>query len=436
MLFQVALFVAGSVTYSLLSFLPNLAKVGKTDFAFDAASVVFFAELGKLFLSLLFLFRETNKSLLRMCREKLFTKMMAKEILSFMVPTVLYAINNNLDIILANHMDGVTQQVLLQNKILVTSLVWWVVFRKHLEPRQWFALLLLTAGSAIAVSSGEQEKVKAMADDEKSSSDHSQKTTKTFCTPTGFALAFFYCLCSAGASIYCEYVYRRDAKQSVHVASAAMYIGGLVVNNGIYMYNTSGITASASPDSSNSIKTSLPQTRVEDFKIPELFLFRGWNVFTVLDCGNKALLGLTLGYVMRYLGNLHKLFMFGASMFCSAVLGILASVFLPNHPAVHYSPTIRSVAGMTIVLVSLVLFNYTELKSQILKNSRKKMQRSSTPTSVRNKPLSPKNSGPSSPKGSGGGSSANAGSLTGGRTSTTGGGSKNAMKMDASKKQM
>ncbi|CAD7936009.1 unnamed protein product [Amoebophrya sp. A25] len=397
LLFNVLLFLAGSVTYSLLSFLPNLAKLGQKQIAFDAASVVFFAELAKLFLSLGFLYREelsnssdeksaagdaekskmknaskpsANKNTLaafsRLLFQRLATRRMGEEILGFMIPAILYAINNNLDTLLCSHMDGVTQQVLLQNKIMVTSVLYWVVFRRVLDFRQWFALGILTCGSAIAVAGNDaarllvfyagsassklsgslaDEELVVVADSGASGifrgitggamSTSSSTTTTTFCTTRGLMLTLVYCICSASASIYCEYVYTRDAGQSVHVASVAMYTGGLLVNYSMFCHSAGRIQGIG---------------------------FDGWNIFTVFDCCNKALLGLTLGYVMRYLGNLHKLFMFGASMFVSAFLGMLSKRLLPDHTGVHWEPAGGKIVGMMLVVCSLLLFNWKDLR--------------------------------------------------------------------------
>lgn len=61
-LFQLGVFLVGSTTYSLLAILPNLAKQsGGNGWEYESASVVFFAELGKLLLSILFLVQEERR---------------------------------------------------------------------------------------------------------------------------------------------------------------------------------------------------------------------------------------------------------------------------------------------------------------------------------------------------------------------------------------
>ena len=124
----------------------------------------------------------------------------------FLVPTFLYAISNNLDIVLTLYMDSVTQQVLLQNKIILTSILWRIVFARKLEYHQWLALFLLNCGSTITV----------LREIPRSFQEALDLVSVPF---TGLLLVILYCFCSAAAGVYCEWVYKR--KQGTKVASAA-----------------------------------------------------------------------------------------------------------------------------------------------------------------------------------------------------------------------
>merc|ERR1712039_793901 len=90
----------------------------------------------------------------------------------------------------------------------------------------------------------------------------------------------------------------------------------------------------------------------------------GWNYITCIDCVNKACLGLLLGFVFKYLGNIHKLFMFGASMFFIAGLSIGQGMVADAVPGAStaWQPTLESVLGMFTILCSLILFNSTQLR--------------------------------------------------------------------------
>lgn len=144
-----------------------------------------------------------------------------------------------------------------------------------------------------------------------------------------------------------------------------MYLGGLLVNGVIYQWNVldsalfaqtldsfhAALEAADRRGSGNMSQLQHVPKFVREVVGSQLampFTFENWNVFTVIDCANKACLGLVLGYVMRYLGNLHKLFMFGCSMFCSAGLGILARVAFPERKEVHTKRNQEVVSGQLI----------------------------------------------------------------------------------------
>ena len=280
-----------------------------------------------------------------------------------------------------------TQQVLLQNKIILTSVLWRLVFGRMLEYRQWFALILLNFGSTVTVLS-----------EFPTSLDELKKVVTV--SYAGLMLVLLYCFCSASAGVYCEWVYKRGAStpsslknpkntrsppaaavsHSMHFANIGMYVGGLVVNYVGYIYSQVDRTsASQSAFASVVVGGVGGGDRTQAFFAGLAKAFapvrwsistRGWNVFTVLDCLNKMLLGLTLGFVMKHLTNIHKLFMFGASMFVSAML-VSGAPLLGLDLRSVWTPTPTSLAGMAAILVSLVLFNWTTIQKTRKEKARK-----------------------------------------------------------------
>lgn len=252
----------------------------------------------------------------------------------FLVPTALYAVNNNLDMLITEYMDVVTIQVLFQNKILVTSLLWRIVFQQALEVKQWFALVLLTIGSVVA------------SIDTRKGNDITTILSSLKLTPTGIFLILIYCFFSAGASIYCEFLYKRTGKQSIYFQNLGMYTGGLIVNYTGYL-------------------SSQWAKKGDIMEMSFVIGFSGWNIVTFMDCINKACLGLLLGFVLKYLGNIHKLFMFGASMFFMAALSFVWGNFFATEGSatMGWQPTFESITGMLTILCSLFLYNSTQLQA-------------------------------------------------------------------------
>jgi hypothetical protein len=144
--FKTFLFLVGATAYSNYSLLSALAKRdGKIQF--ESASVMVLSESGKFVLSLFMLFREIRKQQAAAAedngsdghndmdtsiagafdalRRRLFSINMFMLMLKFLIPAGFYMVCNNLDVIMANHMDPCSQQALVQNKILMTSVMWW-----------------------------------------------------------------------------------------------------------------------------------------------------------------------------------------------------------------------------------------------------------------------------------------------------------------------
>jgi len=68
--------------------------------------------------------------------------------LRLLIPSILYTLQNNLAFVASTHLSLATFQVLYQFKIVTTAALTVLFLGKHLTVRQWFAILLLTAGVA------------------------------------------------------------------------------------------------------------------------------------------------------------------------------------------------------------------------------------------------------------------------------------------------
>ena len=300
-------------------------------------------------------------------------------IIEFLIPSVFYMVSNNLDSILSQHMDAVTQQILLQNKILVTSIMWCIIFNKKFEKKQWLALIFLTIGSVFASIDNKNEILKKDI-------INVINLPNLSTTTTGLALILLYCICSASGALYCEYLYKykksesksdsdtltkkeneskinSKSSDSIHRSNIAMYVGGLFVNYTTFIYQQLW--------SEQQIQLQHSNNNINFF-----ITTKGWNKWTYIDCINKMLLGLTLGFVMKYLSNIHKLFMFGCSMFSSAILEIISnSSNTKNNNDLNsnnFSLSIERLIGMLMILFSLVLYNLSALKEYWAKSSHEK----------------------------------------------------------------
>merc|ERR1712014_312672 len=81
-----------------------------------------------------------------------------------------------------------------------------------------------------------------------------------------------------------------------------------------------------------------------DIDLNPLSLIRGYGLFTWILVVNYALMRLLMGFVMKYLSNIHKLLMAGSSMFVSSVF---------TFTLLGVSPSGTYVIGLAIVTAAL-----------------------------------------------------------------------------------
>jgi len=315
----VALFAVGSTLYSGLGVLSQLSKEPDGAYAFSMPTVVLIAECCKLVLSFGFLSWQEGGA---MGALGVIRRAPLKTWALFSVPSMIYSVGNNLDMLCNQYMDSAMFQVLVQLKILTTAVLWRIAFQTPLEWRKWVALgLLTTGGAAAALPSG------ALSSGE----DGAAQQTMSI-KPFGMVLIFCYTMCSGLAGVYTEYIYKVTSfEESIHFQNFTMYTVGVVTNFGFYIYGNQETPLS------------------ENFTS----ILRGYNFFTWCLIGNYAFMGLLTSFIMKFLDNIHKLLMSGASMYVSATLTCLLFGLLP-------SP--QFVLGMVIVSCALATYHWDKLQ--------------------------------------------------------------------------
>merc|ERR1712032_943717 len=260
----------------------------------------------KLLLSMLFLAQEKG------CAKgaHLFMSTSLYTWLLYVVPSVLYAINNNLDMLNNQYMDPATEQVLVQLKILTTGLIWWVVFRTPLGAVKWFALLLLLIG--------------CMGSSIPSSTTASDSGAKAmYIEPFGFILVGLYTLISATAGVYNEWLIKGPGKdESQHVCNMRIYTIGII----FLLFSHFAVNGGASG----------------------MNIFKGFNIYTWTLVFLYALMGLLIAQIVRVFDSIVKLFMSACSMYVSALAAFLIWGTIPS--AIFF-------ASLVLVTFAIMLYN-------------------------------------------------------------------------------
>ena len=126
----------------------NISDPSNTKFAYNSLTVPFFAELGKLVLSLV-LFYWTREERTKTSGIKTLD-MSNSTVFMAAVPASLYAISNNLNFFVIADLGAFSYQMLNQLKIVVTACAFKIMMKKHLTKLQWRMMILLTVGCMIS----------------------------------------------------------------------------------------------------------------------------------------------------------------------------------------------------------------------------------------------------------------------------------------------
>uniref|UniRef100_A0A1I8H3M9 UDP-sugar transporter protein SLC35A4 n=1 Tax=Macrostomum lignano TaxID=282301 RepID=A0A1I8H3M9_9PLAT len=194
------LFVVGTLVYSSYTILVHLMEVDGA-IPWSSSSMVLITEFTKLFLSLGLYLPEAR----RLGRFELPSPRGA---VLYLVPALLYALNNNL-------------AVLGNLKILTTAVLFRLIIKKPLSQIQWASLFVLFA-AGVSNSWGGLQRSTGAPDINKASTLH--------ITPLGLFMISAYCTVSGLAGVYTEYVLKKQPALNINMQNALLYVFGVAVN--------------------------------------------------------------------------------------------------------------------------------------------------------------------------------------------------------------
>ena len=114
------------------------------------------------------------------------------------VPSGLYAVQNNLLYLALSNLDAATYQVTYQLKILTTALFSVVMLKKHITGMQWLALVVLTTGVALVQLPGGGGSDEAVPVDRHVNRTVGLAAVLTACVSSGLAGVYFEMLVKTG----------------------------------------------------------------------------------------------------------------------------------------------------------------------------------------------------------------------------------------------
>ncbi|CAN7995426.1 unnamed protein product [Ixodes hexagonus] len=211
-----------------------------------------------------------------------------KVLLLYFVPALLYCFYNNLAFINLASFDPTTYNLLLQFRVVITGLLFQVLFKKTLSRRQWLSLILLTGGCVVkqlGLPSG---------------SDSSGLVGSLFNTllSTNMLLLLAQVFCSCFAGVYNEFLLK-DTGVDVHIMvhNVFMYVDSIVCNLGMLLFRGEAVAV-------------LSATSVEALLRPKV----------IAIVVNAAICGIVTSVFLKSLNSILKTFASALDLSFTAVL--------------------------------------------------------------------------------------------------------------------
>ncbi|XP_028295516.1 CMP-sialic acid transporter isoform X2 [Gouania willdenowi] len=269
-----------------------------------STTAVCLAEVIKLFLSLGMLIKE-SRGFSRFKSSIVDETLSAKELLKLSVPSVVYAIQNNMAFVALSNLDAAVYQVTYQLKIPCTALCTVFMLNRSLGRLQWFSVSMLCLG-VILVQWKPPEVTKVQVEQN---------------PVIGFVAVAIAVLCSGFAGVYFEKVLK-SSNQSLWVRNIQMYLSGILVTLfGVYINDGD--------------------------QVLEKGFFYGYTPWVCFVIFLASMGGLYTSVVVKYTDNIMK----GFSAAAAIVLSTVASVILFG-----LKITITFSSGAILVCISIYLY--------------------------------------------------------------------------------
>ncbi|XP_029451304.1 CMP-sialic acid transporter isoform X2 [Rhinatrema bivittatum] len=270
-----------------------------------STTAVCIAEVIKLFVSMCILAKETGS--LDAMRGSLKENVLGspKEMLKLSIPSLVYALQNNMAFLALSNLDVAVYQVTYQLKIPCTALCTVLMLHRSLSKLQWISVFMLCGGVAL-VQWNPAETTKVQVEQNQM---------------IGFVALAIAVLCSGFAGVYFEKVLK-SSDTSLWVRNIQMYISGILITLlGVYISDGS--------------------------QVMEKGFFYGYTSLVWFVIFLSSVGGLYTSVVVKYTDNIMK----GFSAAAAIVLSTIASIVLFG-----LQITLTFTLGALLVCVSIYLY--------------------------------------------------------------------------------
>ncbi|CAO3658447.1 unnamed protein product [Rhizopus stolonifer] len=322
----IILVVQNSTLVLMMRYSRIVQKPGQTMYV--ASTAVFLAEVLKIVACLVVMRYQQGSwtQFSNMVRKEILGK--PSETLKMLIPSGLYALQNNLLYVALSNLEAATFQVTYQMKIMSTAVFSVVLLGRSLNRDKWFALLLLMIGVTLVQS-------QSMSSNN-SSSNNTTNTEDVLLAPQnpliGFIAVVTSCVSSGFAGCYFEKILK-TSDTSMWVRNIQLGISGA-------FFSLVGMLA------------------YDIQPIMEGGLLQGYDWLTWVVVANQALGGLLVAIVVKYADNILKGFATSLSIIVSGII----SIYLFN-----FQPSGVFIVGAFIVMSSSYLYGVNFSKKTNIK---------------------------------------------------------------------
>ncbi|KAK7792619.1 hypothetical protein R5R35_009152 [Gryllus longicercus] len=226
--FSAVVFVSYMVLFINQGIFVTASQSSQSTYNYNTVTVVLLTEVLKLFVSIIFFAKD--HAIFSLVQE---LKSNAKVLMLYFVPAFMYCFYNNLAFVNLSAFDPTTYYLLLQFRVVVTGIVFQIVFRKQLSGKQWLSLILLTVGCMIKQLDLADFSHHSTAKNGTSSDSNSYFH---FGLNINIMLIFVQTVCSCFAGVYNEYLLKGvGAEVNIFVQNVFMYVDSIVCNAGLLL---------------------------------------------------------------------------------------------------------------------------------------------------------------------------------------------------------
>jgi len=318
--------ISAAVAMALQPILLTLSKGPKGFFEYSVGSATLACEILKL------LFSAVGLCVLLVRQPELKGSVLSnrpwREFGQFLVPSVIYFVNNNLVFVILQALDPSTFQLVSQTKTIFTGILFRFMLKRRLTIFQWTALFFLGCGTACSqIPEAKAEDAHHLV------TQLSSQTAETghvgglgdlrFPAMVGVLITLFTAVLSSLAGVYNELLLKGRVTAPLHWQNMQMYIHGVWLNFAFMMMYDGAVIRSSG-------------------------VFHGytWVTWAAILC--NASVGITVSAVLKYCDNIARVYAHSIAMLV---------VMLVSVPLFGLALTAQLIIALLLVTASTLQYN-------------------------------------------------------------------------------